>query len=78
MGHGSNHAIGTQVQFSSLDPNVLLVTGNATYKYFVRKDENLQVQQRNMTKKEYSHISQNYTSHCWLEGGKILVGTDQG
>ena len=33
---------------------------------------------RTINKKEYSHISQNYTAHCWLEGGKILVGTDQG
>ena len=31
-----------------------------------------------MNKKEYSHISQNYTAHCWMPDGKILVGTDQG
>ena len=33
---------------------------------------------RVIAKKEYSHISQNYTAHCWLPEGKILVGTDQG
>ena len=31
-----------------------------------------------MAKKEYSHISQNFTAHCWLTDGQILVGTDQG
>lgn len=78
LGHSVNHAYGTQVKFSSLDPNVLLITGNQTYKYCVRKDENLAIQTKTMNKKEYSHISTNYTAHCWLEGGKILVGTDQG
>jgi hypothetical protein len=43
MSHATGHAIGTQVQFSSLDPSVLLVTGNQTYKYFIKKDENLQL-----------------------------------
>lgn len=36
------------------------------------------LQTRTINKKEYSHISQNYTAHCWLDYGKILVGTDQG
>jgi len=38
----------------------------------------LTIQVRQIAKKEYSHISQNYTAHCWLPEGKILVGTDQG
>jgi len=54
------------------------VTGNQTYKYYQNKDGNLQIQTRQIAKKEYSHISQNYTAHCWLPEGKILVGTDQG
>ena len=33
---------------------------------------------RTIAKKEYSHISQNYTAHTWLSDGRILVGTDQG
>ena len=39
---------------------------------------NMALQSRQINKKEYSHISQNYTAHCWMPDGKILVGTDQG
>ena len=42
MSHNTGHPIGTQVSFSNLDPNVVLVTGNQTYKYFVKKEEILQ------------------------------------
>jgi hypothetical protein len=31
-----------------------------------------------IAKKEHSHISQNYTAHCWMPDSRILVGTDQG
>ena len=76
LSHATGHARGLQVQFSNISPDVLLVTGEQTYKYFVKKDDNLTLQTRAINKKEYSHISQNYTAHCWAEGGKLLVGTD--
>ncbi len=41
MSHATGHPFGTQVSFSNTDPNVVLVTGNQTYRYFVKKDENL-------------------------------------
>ena len=78
MSHPTGHPLGTQVSFSNMDENVVLVTGNQTFKYYIKKDENLVPQSRQIAKKEYSHISQNYTAHCWLPDGRILVGTDQG
>ena len=32
--HGPNHAIATQVSFSTVDSNFILVTGNNTYKFY--------------------------------------------
>ena len=41
MSHPTGHPIGTQVSFSSVDMNNILVTGNQTYKFYIKKDENL-------------------------------------
>ena len=76
--HSTGQPIGTQVSFSNLDSNVVLVTGNQTYKYYIHRDGNLIFQNKQISKKDYNMISQNYTAHCWLPEGKILVGTDQG
>ena len=80
MSFGSGNPIGLQVSFSNIDPNVVLVTGSQAYRYYTRKEDQQILTHHNKTisKKEYSYISTNYTAHCWLEGGRILVGTDQG
>ena len=78
MSHPTGYAIGTQVSFSNMDSNNILVTGNNTYKFFTTKDNNLQLHSKTFSKKECAHLSTNYTAHCWLHEGKILIGTDQG
>ena len=78
MHHPTGHAIGTQISFSNMDPNHILVTGNNTYKFFMVKETGLQMHPKTFSKKECAHLSTNYTAHCWLPEGKILVGTDQG
>jgi len=41
MSHPTGHRIGTQVSFSNQDQNIVLVTGNQTYSYYIKKDDNL-------------------------------------
>jgi WD40 repeat protein len=68
----------TQCSFHNQDQNVVLVTGNSTYKFYRVTDSNiLQPKHVSILKKE-SHISNNYTCHTWLPDGRLLVCTDQG
>ena len=68
----------TQCSFHNQDQNVVLVTGNSTYKFYRVTDNNmLQIKHVSILKKE-SHISNNYTCHTWLPDGRLLVCTDQG
>lgn len=76
--HGMANQMGTQISFSSIDKNVVLVTGNNVYRYFKIGDNQQLKSIPQSTQKRDAQISPNYTCHCWLKEGKFLIGTDQG
>jgi hypothetical protein len=78
VGGVSGSMSATQCSFHNQDQNVILVTGNSTYKFYRVTDNNvLQPKHVSILKKE-SHISNHYTCHTWLPDGRLLVCTDQG
>lgn len=67
-----------QCSFHYSDPNIVLVTGNNTYKFYrVQENNSLKATHTQILKKE-PHVSNNYTCHAWLPEGRIAVCTDQG
>lgn len=78
LSQGSAHILGTQVSFSNVDPQLVLITGPQTYKFYKITETNALTTMKNNLNKKDQHISSNYTCHCWLADGKFLVGTDQG
>ena len=67
-----------QCSFSIQDHNIVLVTGNNTYKFYrVQENNSLKATHTQIVKKE-AHISNNYTCHSWLPDGRLIVCTDQG
>lgn len=68
----------TQVSFHNQDQNSLVVTGNNTFKFYRVADNNVLKPTFNQIHKKESHISNNYTCHCWLPDQKLLVCTDSG
>ena len=78
MQHPLGDVYGTQVSFSSIDHNIILVSGKSCYWYFkIQDNTSLKPIHQSMKNKD-PHVSNNYTAHLWLGDGRLLVGTDQG
>jgi len=67
-----------QCSFHSQDHNIVLVTGDNTYKFFRVQENNSLKQTHGQIAKKEAHISNCFTCHTWLPDGRLIVCTDQG
>lgn len=74
----SETMIPIQCSFSNQDHNVVVVTGDNTYKFFRVQENNSLKQTHGQIAKKESHISGTYTCHTWMPDGRLIICTDQG
>lgn len=67
-----------QVSFNINDHNIVVVTGDNTYKFFRVQENNSLKQTHGSIAKKEPHISNNLTCHAWMPDNRLIVCTDQG
>jgi WD40 repeat protein len=67
-----------QVSFAPTDHNIVVVTGDNTYKFFRVQENNSLKQTHGSIAKKEAHISNNLTCHAWMPDGRLIVCADQG
>ncbi len=67
-----------QCSFHNSDQNIVVVSGDNTYKFFRVQENNSLKQTHGQIAKKEAHISNFYTCHAWMPDGRLIVCTDQG
>lgn len=77
--HIPRHVSVEQVSFSTVDPSVVVVTGDELYRYYKLDGSNFKIQHSKLNIRENEgHYSTNYTCHAWLNDSRFVICNDQG
>ena len=68
----------TQVSFSSVDPTVVVCSGNEFFKYFKQEQNALKMMHSSINRRDGEVHSTNYTCHAWLADGRLAMCNDLG
>jgi len=77
--HIPRHHSVEQVSFSTVDPSVVVITGEETYLFYKLDGSNFKIQHSKLNIRETDeHLSKNYTCHAWLHDSRFVICNDQG
>ena len=75
---GPQTSLNYQCSFNTYDFNSILVTGPHLYKYYKIKELAEFVADHTQINNKPPEISSDYSCHCWLTDGRLIVGTEKG